>query len=84
MNPNPDSCVSGGMDGLIIKGAWYSETRRQLDLMFASGKRYRYLGVPIELARRFASDEAKGRFFNREIRNRYRCQPLDEPLPQAA
>ena len=72
------------MDGLLIRGAWYSEARQQLDLLFGSGRRYRYSGVPLELARRFASTEAKGRFFNREIRNRFLCLPLDEALPQAA
>lgn len=72
------------MDQPVIRGAWYSQRRQALDLIFANGRRYRYLGVPAGLARRFADAAAKGRFFNREIRSRFHCLPLEPALPTAA
>ena len=72
------------MTSLAITGAWYCPARRHLDLMFASGRRYRYSHVPEDVARRFAIADVKGRFFNGEIRGHFPCQPLDEALARAA
>ena len=58
----------------VIRGAWYLPKRRQLDLMFAGGRRYIYSSVPIAVAHRFAAAESKGRFYNAEIRNRFPCR----------
>ena len=60
----------------VIKGAWYLPQRRQLDLLFTSGRRYVYANVPMAIARRFAAAESKGRFYNREIRNRFACREV--------
>lgn len=60
----------------VIRGAWYLPERRQLDLMFASGRRYVYSGVPMAVATGFAEAESKGRFYNREIRNRFACREI--------
>ena len=68
----------------MIRGAWYLPNRQQLDLMFASGRHYRYSNVPADLARRFASAMSKGRFYNAEIRNRFACIELGEDSAQAA
>jgi hypothetical protein len=59
-----------------IRGAWYLEGRRQLDLMFGSGRRYRYSGVPAHIAHRFAAALSKGRFYNAEIRGRFLCSEI--------
>jgi len=67
-----------------IRGAWYLPNRRQLDLMFGSGRRYRYANVPAHVARRFADALSKGRFYNSEIRNRFACTELDVDLADAA
>ncbi len=67
-----------------IRGAWYLPNRRQLDLMFASGRRYRYANVPADVARRFADASFKGRFYNNEIRNRFACTELDLDLAEVA
>lgn len=58
----------------VIRGAWYLPERRQLDLLFTSGRRYVYSNVPMAVASRFAAAESKGRFYNREIRNRFPCR----------
>lgn len=72
------------MTSLAILGAWYLPSRRELDLLFPSGRRYRYLNVPEDVARRFAEAEVKGRFYNAEIRNRFACREIGEELRSAA
>ena len=58
----------------VIRGAWYLPERRQLDLLFTSGRRYVYSDVPVSVANGFAEAPSKGRFYNSEIRNRYPCR----------
>ena len=60
----------------VIRGAWYLPERRQLDLLFTSGRRYVYSEVPLAVATGFAEAESKGRFYNREIRNRFPCREV--------
>lgn len=67
-----------------IRGAWYQPNRRQLDLMFGSGRHYRYSNVPADVAQRFALALSKGRFYNSEIRNRYACSELAAELDAVA
>ena len=72
------------MTSSAITGAWYLPTRQELELLFTSGRRYRYFGVPSVMAERFAEAFSKGQFFNHEIRNRYRCIELDGRLSKVA
>lgn len=67
-----------------IRGAWYQPNRRSLDLMFGSGRHYRYTNVPADVAQRFTLALSKGRFYNSEIRNRYACTQLDAELSEVA
>ena len=67
-----------------IRGAWYLPNRRQLDLLFGSGRHYRYANVPAHVAHRFAAAASKGRFYNAEIRNKYACTQLDIELADVA
>ena len=60
----------------VIRGAWYLPERRQLDLLFTSGRRYVYSEVPLAVATGFAEAESKGRFYNREIRNCFPCREV--------
>ncbi len=73
-----------GMTHPAIRGAWYQASRRTLDLMFSSGRHYRYSNVPAEVAEQFARAESKGRFYNREIRGHFACAQLDAELEAAA
>ena len=68
--------VTSTVRSTVIRGAWYKPERRQLDLLFTSGRRYVYSGVPMAIANRFAQAESKGRFYNREIRNRFPCREV--------
>jgi hypothetical protein len=61
----------------VIRGAWYVPDRQQLDLLLTSGRRYRYSDVPLTVAERFVAAPSKGRFYNSEIRNRFRCRELE-------
>ncbi len=67
-----------------IRGAWYLPNRRQLDLLFGSGRHYRYSNVPADLARRFAGALSKGHFYNAEIRGRFACAEIGAEVAQAA
>jgi hypothetical protein len=60
----------------VIRGAWYLPERRQLDLLFTSGRRYIYSDVPMTVASRFAEAPSKGRFYNAEIRNQFPCREV--------
>ena len=60
----------------VIRSAWYLPERRQLDLLFTSGRRYVYSDVPMAVATGLADAESKGRFYNREIRNRFPCREV--------
>lgn len=84
MNPNAVSCVMLRMTHPAIRGAWYQPNRRQLDLMFGSGRHYRYSNVPAEVAAQFARATSKGSFYNKAIRGHYACLPLDAELENAA
>ena len=68
----------------VIQSAWYLPNRRSLDLMFGSGRHYRYANVPAHVAHRFAAAASKGRFYNAEIRNSYACTQLDAELADVA
>lgn len=72
------------MTSTAISGAWYLPARKELQLLFRSGRRYCYSGVPAVVAERFSAALSKGQFFNREIRNHYRCREFEAELSQAA
>ena len=60
----------------VIRGAWYFPSNGELDLLFVSGRRYRYSKVPMAIARGFAEAVSKGRFYNSSIRNCFPCREL--------
>jgi len=68
----------------VIRGAWYLPERRQLDLLFHSGRRYIYSNVPLTVAEAFRDAVSKGRFYNAEIRNRFPCREVGEQRSIAA
>lgn len=72
------------MASSVIHGAWYLKDRRELDLLFTSGRRYKYSGVPLGIARAFAAATSKGGFYNAEIRNRFACREVAEGRSRAA
>lgn len=55
----------------------YDAERAKLLVMFSSGERYVYVGVPGEVHRSFIDADSKGRFFQTEIRDCYPFNRLD-------
>ena len=50
----------------------YDHAGHVLQLKFRSGAAYRYFGVPAEVHDGLLQASSKGRYFNREIRERFR------------
>ena len=72
------------MASSVIHGAWYLKDRRELDLLFKSGRRYKYSDVPPGIATAFAAATSKGRYYNAEIRNRFACREVGQERSLAA
>jgi hypothetical protein len=78
-NPFGRAGDSAGMvTSTVIRSAWYLPSRQELDLLFTSGRRYIYSGVPMAVAEGFAAAESKGRYYNAEIRNRFACRQVGQ------
>ena len=60
------------MPSSVIRSYHYDAAQRRLDLIFVSGRRYRYHDVPEETWRAMRQAFSKGRFFNAHIRDHYR------------
>lgn len=59
-----------------LASALYHPRKRQLELMFCSGKRYLYFQVPSQCYQELLRADSKGGYFNRNIRNRFPFQDL--------
>jgi hypothetical protein len=55
----------------------YDSPSRALVVEFITGRRYRYAGVPPQVAQAFREAFSKGRFFNAHIRDRYAYSELE-------
>ena len=62
------------MPSTVIKRIDYRPETRELDVLFVTGRRYLYADVPPEEVEGFRAAFAKGRYFNRRIRDRYACR----------
>jgi lysyl-tRNA synthetase class 2 len=69
------------MPSTVIRRFEYQPQGRSLDVEFVSGRRYRYAGVPPQVAEAFREAFSKGRFFNARIRDEY---PFEELTPEPA
>jgi hypothetical protein len=65
------------MPSTVIRRLDYYPDRRELEILFVTGRRYLYSGVPEEEAKHFRAAFAKGVHFNKYIRDRYPCLELD-------
>ena len=54
----------------------YSCQGSLLDLEFCDGSLYRFFEVPEDCFQQFMASDSKGRYFNNNIRNRFRYQQL--------
>ena len=60
------------MPSTVIKAWSYDEAEQRLDVLFVSGKRYRYHDVPPEIAKAMREAFSKGSYYNRHIRDHFR------------
>jgi hypothetical protein len=65
------TCLLDSMPSSVIRAFSYDASRRELLIIFQSGRRYTYQGVPEETYTAMEASFAKGEFFNAEIRGRY-------------
>jgi hypothetical protein len=70
------------MPSAVIRSFSYRAEARELDVLFTTGRRYVYSGVPPEAAEALRGAFAKGRHFNARIRGRYPYRELDEEEAQ--
>ena len=61
----------GSMPSSVILNHAYFPAESRLEILFTSGARYSYYGVPAEIAEGMAAAFSKGEFFNTAIRNHY-------------
>lgn len=69
------------MPSHVIRSWMYDVQGLALHIVFVTGRRYRYDGVPAEAAAAMREAFAKGEFFNAHIRTRYPATRLDDPQP---
>jgi hypothetical protein len=60
------------MPSTVIKRFDYRPERGELEILFTTGRRYLYHGVPPDAADRLRAAFSKGRHFNSRIRDHYR------------
>ena len=60
------------MPSTVIRSIAYRPEARELDVVFATGRRYLFHDVPPDAAEAFRAARIKGRHFNDRIRGRYR------------
>ena len=59
------------MPSTVIRSFAYRPDVRELEVLFTTGRRYVYAGVPAEAYEALRGAFAKGRHFNARIRGRY-------------
>jgi hypothetical protein len=65
------------MPSSVIRSFAYDAADETLVIVFTSGRRYRYHGVPSATHRAMTDAFAKGEFFNKAIKDHYRFTPED-------
>ena len=60
----------------LLAGAAYNHSSAILRLEFCSGAVYQYFEVPRQTYEDLLDAESKGAYFNRQIRNTFRCAQL--------
>jgi KTSC domain len=66
------------MPSSVIRTFGYSAARCELRVTFQSGKRYVYLGVPLETYTAMRHAFSKGEFFNANIRDHFQFIQVEE------
>ena len=67
------------IESSVFAAAAYSRSEDSLYLEFRSGAIYRYFDLPLHQYAEFLAADSKGRYFSRNIRDRFRCQQVRRP-----
>jgi hypothetical protein len=59
-----------------IKSLGYDETTQKLEVEFKAGGLYQYAAVPKGLYERFMSAPSKGRFFDQNVKEKFRTSKI--------
>lgn len=65
------------MPSTVIRAFAYRAEARELDILFTTGRRYRYREVPPDAVDALDAAFSKGRHFNAHIRDRYDYYELE-------
>jgi hypothetical protein len=60
----------------MISSAEYDEETQDLDIYFSDGKIYRFNLVPLEIVKEFKNASSQGKYFNANIKGKYRSTIL--------
>ncbi|MBV9550557.1 MAG: KTSC domain-containing protein [Alphaproteobacteria bacterium] len=66
------------MPSTVIRDFRYRAPAHEMEIEFISGRRYRYLAVPPEIARGMSQAFSKGQYFNQHIRDHFAFVALDQ------
>ena len=65
------------MPSTVIRRFDYAPERRELLIEFTTGRRYVYADVPEDEVKAMRAAFSKGRYFNANIRDRYKCREIN-------
>jgi hypothetical protein len=71
------------MPSTLIRAFSYDDAASTLEVTFVSGAIYHYFDVPADVAQGMRQAFAKGEFFNRHVRGRYRFARAAQSTPPA-
>jgi hypothetical protein len=66
------------MPSTVIRNYRYLPQERQMEITFVNGRRYLYRDVPEDAYRGMQTASSRGEFFNRNIRDHYAFERLDD------
>jgi hypothetical protein len=69
------------MPSTVIQDFSYNVATRQLVVTFVTGRIYAYADVPPDVVNAFRNSGSRGRFFNSEIRDNYKCREITPSDP---
>lgn len=64
------------VDSAIFSEIGYDSVFETLEILFRSGERYRYFGVPEAIYKELMRAESHGQFFNSFIRDKYHMEQV--------
>jgi hypothetical protein len=64
----------------VIRRFHYRPEEKALEIVFVSGRRYRYFHVPQQVYEEMRASSSKGKYFNRHVRDRFSFEKA--PIPK--